>query len=131
MCANKVVADVRCNTDLPDIRPQDTCQFTSAQEINQLEGLAVAIPWGFESPLPHHSIRLSARPRRAARLAHGEPTIRSNVLSKHSTSRRLGDGASKDPPKATASCDSKDDNGIVVEWRITCICSVAQTTVCM
>ena len=36
-----------------NIRPQDTRQFASAQQIDQLEGLAVAIPWGFESPLPH------------------------------------------------------------------------------
>jgi hypothetical protein len=53
ICANKVVACVRLSTLLPTIRLQDTRQFTSAQQINQLEGLAVAIPWGFESPLPH------------------------------------------------------------------------------
>ena len=44
----------RLSTLLLNIRPLDTRQFTSAQRINQLEGLAVAIPWGFESPLPHH-----------------------------------------------------------------------------
>jgi len=27
--------------------------LTSARDFDQLEGLAVAIPWGFESPLPH------------------------------------------------------------------------------
>ena len=25
-------------------------------QTHQLEGLAVAIPWGFESPLPHHHL---------------------------------------------------------------------------
>jgi hypothetical protein len=53
ICANRVVACVRHSTLLLNIGPQDTCQFTSAPQINQLEGLAVAIPWGFESPLPH------------------------------------------------------------------------------
>jgi len=41
---------VRYSTLLPNIRPQGARQFTSAQQIRQLEGLAVAIPWGFESP---------------------------------------------------------------------------------
>jgi hypothetical protein len=41
------------STLLPTIRLQDTRQCTSAQQINQLEGLAVARSWGFESPLPH------------------------------------------------------------------------------
>ena len=54
MCANKVVACVSCGTLLPSIRAQDARRFAAAQQINQLEGLAVAIPWGFESPLPHH-----------------------------------------------------------------------------
>jgi hypothetical protein len=54
ICANKVVAGVRVSTPLPNIRQQDTRQFASAQQIDQLEGLAVARPWGFESPLPHH-----------------------------------------------------------------------------
>src|SRR5687767_15847649 len=53
ICANKVVACLRCSTPLLTIRPQDARQFTSAQHFDQLEGLAVAIPWGFESPLPH------------------------------------------------------------------------------
>ena len=56
MCANKVGTGVRCSALLPNIRSEGTCQFASAQQINQLEGLAVAIPWGFESPLPHHSV---------------------------------------------------------------------------
>ena len=55
ICANKVVAGVRSSTLLPNIRPQKMRQFASAQQINQLEGLAVAIPSGFKSPLPHHS----------------------------------------------------------------------------
>jgi hypothetical protein len=50
ICANRVVAGARCSTRLPNIRPQDVRQFTSSQQIGQLEGLAVAIPWGFESP---------------------------------------------------------------------------------
>ena len=40
-------------------------------QTHQLEGLAVAIPWGFESPLPHHSTRLLRFASR--RLAHGRP----------------------------------------------------------
>ena len=50
ICANKVVAGGRFSTLVLNIRPQDTRQFTSAQRFDQLEGLAVAIPWGFESP---------------------------------------------------------------------------------
>ena len=50
MCANKVVAGVRSSALLLDARSQDTCGFASAQQIIQLEGLAVAISWGFESP---------------------------------------------------------------------------------
>ena len=65
-------------------------------QTHQLEGLAVAIPWGFESPLPHHSTPLSTRLRRAERLAHGEPSIRSNVLSEWFASRRLEKRESKD-----------------------------------
>ena len=41
---------MRVSTLLLDIRQQDTRQFASAQQIDQLEGLAVAIPWGFEPP---------------------------------------------------------------------------------
>jgi SAM-dependent methyltransferase len=37
-------------------RQRDTRQCTSGQQINQLEGLALARAWGFESALPHHSI---------------------------------------------------------------------------
>ena len=58
ICANKIGTGVRCSALLPNIRSEGTRQFASAQQINQLEGLAVAIPWGFESPLPHHLIRL-------------------------------------------------------------------------
>ena len=54
-------------------------------QTHQLEGLAVAIPWGFESPLPHHST-----------LAHGEPSIMSNVLSEQFAGRRLAERESKD-----------------------------------
>src|SRR5512138_3065806 len=71
ICANKVVACVRCSTLLPTIRLQDTRQFTSAQQISQLEGLAVAIPWGFESPLPHftpaRSFNAGGRPQATSR----------------------------------------------------------------
>jgi hypothetical protein len=42
MCANKVVAGVRRSTFLPTIRPKDTQRFASAQQVDQLEGLAVA-----------------------------------------------------------------------------------------
>jgi len=40
-------------------------QFASAQQIEQLEQLAVAIPWGFESPLPHQSQKQHEIPRRS------------------------------------------------------------------
>ena len=50
MCANKVGAGERCRTLVPNIRPVDRCQFTSARQIIQLEGLAVAIPWGSSPP---------------------------------------------------------------------------------
>jgi hypothetical protein len=59
ICANKVVACVRLSTLPPNIRSQDARQFTSAQHFHQFEGLAVAIPWGFESPLPHHLLNLA------------------------------------------------------------------------
>ena len=52
ICANKVVAGVRSSTHLLNIRSWNPRQFATAQQICQLEGLAVAIPWGFESPLP-------------------------------------------------------------------------------
>jgi hypothetical protein len=41
ICANKVVAGVRCGTLLINIRPVNTCQFVSARDFDQLEGLAV------------------------------------------------------------------------------------------
>jgi hypothetical protein len=47
MCANRVVAGVRCSTLPLHIRSQTARQFSSAQHFNQLEGLALAIPWGF------------------------------------------------------------------------------------
>ncbi len=72
ICANKVVAGVRCSTLLPNIRPQDTRQFASAQQINQLEGLAVAIPWGFESPLPHQTSLACQAERASSRQASSE-----------------------------------------------------------
>jgi putative endonuclease len=50
ICANKIVACVRYSTLMRNIRPQDTRQFTSAQHFDQLEGLAVAIPWGSSPP---------------------------------------------------------------------------------
>jgi hypothetical protein len=40
ICANKVVAGVRCSTLLSNIRPQDARQSVLAQQIIQLEGLA-------------------------------------------------------------------------------------------
>src|SRR4029453_2375433 len=43
--ANRVVAGVLINTLQP--RQQDTGQRTSGQQINQLEGLALARAWGF------------------------------------------------------------------------------------
>jgi hypothetical protein len=50
VCANKVVDGVHCCTLPSNIRPQKMRQFASPQQIEQLEGLAVARPWGFDSP---------------------------------------------------------------------------------
>jgi hypothetical protein len=44
ICANKFVAGVSVGTRLHSIRQQDMRQFTSAHQIDQFEGLAVAIP---------------------------------------------------------------------------------------
>jgi hypothetical protein len=44
MAAYGWIAGVCSRTLLPYIRLQDTRQFTSAKQITQLEGLAVAIP---------------------------------------------------------------------------------------
>jgi hypothetical protein len=41
ICANKVVAGVRVSTPLLNLRHEDTRQFASAQEFDQLEGLAL------------------------------------------------------------------------------------------
>src|SRR5262245_56831830 len=93
-------------------------------QTHQLEGLAVAIPWGFESPLPHHSTLLSARLRRAERLAHGKPCPEQAV-------RRPQAGEVQAEGRAiphVECCESKDDDGILVEWRTTSICFVVQTT---
>jgi hypothetical protein len=43
MCAKRVVTGVRGSSLLLRIRPQDPHQFTSGDQITQLEGLAVAI----------------------------------------------------------------------------------------
>jgi len=42
MCANKVVAGVRCSSLAHTDCPQDPPQFTAAHQIQQLEGLALA-----------------------------------------------------------------------------------------
>ena len=61
-CANDVVARVRPST-LLNICPRDSRQFTSIQQIDQLEALAAAIPWRLErGPLRHQTLtRLSGR----------------------------------------------------------------------
>ena len=100
MCAKKVVAACAAARSCPTSVRRIRVSSRQHSDINQLEGLAVAIPWGFESPLPHHSTRLPARLRRAERLAHGEPSIMSNVLSEHLGGRRLAKCESKDRPKA-------------------------------
>jgi hypothetical protein len=57
MCANKVVAGVRCSSPQLRIRSPDPHESTGAYRIRQFEGLPVAIPWGFESPLPHQDTK--------------------------------------------------------------------------
>ena len=114
ICANKVVAGVRSSTLLLNIRPQDTRQFTSAQRFDQLEGLAVAIPWGFESPLPHLNERRSHEskgiPHRRTPIDRRHPTMASSsrvdrdhtvsaisrtILSCRSSCRSTGAAASR------------------------------------
>jgi hypothetical protein len=58
-------------------------------QTHQLEGLALARAWGFESPLSHHSTHLTVRVRRTARFAHGGPSDTSNALSERSESKGL------------------------------------------
>ncbi len=50
ICANKIGTGVRVSTLLLNIRPVNMRQFALAQQIDQLEGLALARAWGFESP---------------------------------------------------------------------------------
>ena len=52
ICANKIGTGVRVSTLLLNIRPVNMRQFASARDFDQLEGLAVAIPWGFEARVP-------------------------------------------------------------------------------
>jgi hypothetical protein len=116
-CANKVVVCVRLSTLLLNIRPLDTRQVTSEQQINQLEGLAVAIPWGFESPF--RTIRLSFQ------LAFGEPKgslmashpDTSNVLSEQVGRRRRANSESKSQSIQANQfkLPRNHDDGIVVE----------------
>jgi len=56
VCANKVVAWVLYSSHLPNIRRISIGQYASAQKFIQLEGLAGATPWRFESSLPHQQL---------------------------------------------------------------------------
>ena len=93
MCANRAVAGVRSSSLRLSIRSRDPQQFASAHQIIQLEGLAVAIPWGFESPLPHFtrsrsfnaSGRLQALGHRASRPAFGHESPSAPYLIRAST----------------------------------------------
>jgi hypothetical protein len=79
ICANKIGTGVRVSTLLLNIRPVNMRQFASAREFDQLEGLAVAIPWGFESPLPHH-------PRKGpGQTAQFSSNIRQAILNRSGT----------------------------------------------
>ena len=63
-CAGEVVREERrASGSLPSTRKWRNWQT------HQLEGLAVAIPWGFESPLPHHHIE----PVPAGSTQHSKP----------------------------------------------------------
>jgi hypothetical protein len=90
ICANKVNACVRLSTLLRNIRPQDTLQFTRGRDFNQLEGLAVAIPWGFESPLPQTNSRYEGSSLRAAILAIPTPA---GLLNEAQPAFEFRDGA--------------------------------------
>ena len=61
ICANKVVAGARPSSLVRKICSQDSNKFARAHQIHQLEGLAVAIPWG-SSP-PFRTIRLACLAR--------------------------------------------------------------------
>jgi hypothetical protein len=61
ICANEVVAGVCSRALLRNIRQVDARQFGCAHEFDQLEGLAVARSWGFESPSAFHSLTRSMR----------------------------------------------------------------------
>ena len=62
MCANKVVAGARIRSLLPSVHLASTRQITSACDFPKLEVLAGAIPWRFESSLPHQpSLTLEIR----------------------------------------------------------------------
>ena len=55
------------------VRQQDTRQFASAEQIDQLEGLAVARSWGFESPF-RTNLRSRASQLRLASQRANSPT---------------------------------------------------------
>ena len=59
----------------------------SAQQINQFEGLAVAIPWGFESPFrtnshPPPPLAAARSARETASSGDRRPPLRASVFSK-------------------------------------------------
>ena len=145
ICANKVVAGVRCGTLLPYIRPQDTRQFATAQQICQLEGLAVAIPCGSSRP-PFRTTRLARgwpvhagtssgassershstrreaprswqASREAAAESSGAPSERSHSTSPTLLLSRLFRSRSR--------CHVPVDDGIVVECRGSTYCGAA------
>jgi hypothetical protein len=97
-CANKVVAGARSGTFLHNIRPQDRRRFVSAQQIDQLEGLALARASGFKSPLPHHP-SLACNCERAS---GGKPT------SSFPNKRRV----------STVACNAKVDLSAPIELRL-------------
>ena len=70
--AIRVVAAVSRWTLLRNIRSQDARRLASALQVNQLEELALARAWGFESPLPHQPrSRLHSAVKRSERLTGG------------------------------------------------------------
>ena len=80
MCAKKVVACARSSAVLSNTRPVDTRQFRSVHDFHQIEVLAVAIPWGFESPLPHQQLTGNAWARQTPLV---EPFLSRDMVALH------------------------------------------------
>ena len=62
-CPKSAVSGGYSSPDLPGSCQENPSKSGCANIEGELEGLAVAIPWGFESPLPHHTSEPPVKPR--------------------------------------------------------------------